>query len=320
MTDADNSSDEGEYSPPTSKIIASKQNTIEAARLLLAQRRLYSRSKRWLALKTTGVLLIAITTPIASLLWPKTAVIWAGIATLWLFAGRTILTQLEKNTSAKAAAVQEIFDVLIFDMPSQGKRTPCPTLEEISSIAGDDDLVLSSAKEANLLDWYPIDTSQDGSATIAICQRANASYSDRLLRTYANFWLGTVVFWAAVLIGFGIWQRLSLATFLLGIFVPLLPAFLNAIEYWFGIRRAAADRSDLTTVIEDKLANNAQDLEPQDLLVWQSRLYTLRRDVPQVPDFIYKLKRKKNEAAMKSVASLLSARVTRSGESSDSNS
>lgn len=318
MTDSQISPGDGEYSPPTSEKIAREQNTIDAARLLLAQRRLYSKSKRWLALRTVGVLLIAIVTPIACLIWPKSAVIWGAVATLWIFAGRTALIQLEKRTSAKAAAVQEKFDLLIFGMPSQGQRTPCPTLEEVSAIVGADESIQVQAQQAKLLDWYTIDKAQDGLVTVAICQRANASYSDRLLRTYANVWLGVVVAWSIVLVSFGVWQKLSFTAFLLGILLPLLPAFLNAFEYWFGIRRAAADRSDLTAAIEAKLENNAQELEGQDLLVWQSRLYTLRRDVPQVPDFIYRLKRKKNEAAMKSVASLLSSRVERSGGSDDS--
>jgi len=132
--------------------------------------------------------------------------------------------------------------------------------------------------------------------------------------------MGVVVAWTIFLIAFGVAQKLGFTTFLLGILLPLLPAFLSAIEYWFGIRRAANDRSDLTATIEAKLENNAKELEGQDLLVWQSRLYTLRRDVPQVPDFIYRLKRKSNEVTMKSVASLLSSRVKQSGASNDSDS
>ena len=281
MTDTHAQTEDGEYAPPASEAIALAQNTVEAARLLLAQRRLYSKSKRWLALRTIGVLLIAIISPVACLTWPKTAVVWGGITALWIFVGRTALSQLEKKTSAKAAGVQEMFDVLIFGMPEQGKRTPSPSLEEISAIAGNDSAILTQARDAKLLDWYTIDKAQDGVVTVAICQRANASYSDRLLSTYANTWLGAVIVWACLLVGLGVWKNLSFATFLLGIVLPLLAAFLNAFEYWRGIRTAATERRDLTATIETKLADNAKELEPQDLLVWQSRLYTLRRDVPQ---------------------------------------
>jgi hypothetical protein len=310
---------DGEYSPPTGEAIAREQNTVDAARLLLAQRRLYSKSKRWLAVRTIGVLLIAIVAPIVSLTWAQSVPIWGAIAALWTFVGRTALIHLEKKTSAKAAAVQEMFDVQVFGMPPQGKRTPSPSLEEISAIAGEDSSILHQAEEAELLDWYPIDKAQDGAVSVAICQRANASYSDTLLRTYANTWLTVVIGWSCVLVIFGVLQKLSFTTFLVGILLPLLPAFLNAVEYWFGIRRAAADRSDLTAIIEVRLADNAKELEPQDLLVWQSRLYNLRRDVPQVPDFIYWLKRKKNEATMKSVANQLSSRVKKAGGADDSN-
>jgi hypothetical protein len=288
-----------------------RQNNIEGLRLLVAQRRLYSRSKRWLAVRTVGMLVIAIIAPPVSVLWPDLAVVAGAVSGLWIFVGRTVLIHLETRAAGKAAAVQEMFDTRLFAMPSLGRRSPSPSLEEISIAAGGDRHVLREAEEQRLLDWYEIDASQDGFVAVAICQRANASYSDRLLRTYANWWIAAVTCWAGLLIAAGIGFKLSLSVFLLGVVLPLLPAFLDAVRYWHGLRRAAADRRELMAVIESKLSEEAVELAGEGLLVWQSRLYNLRKEAPQVPNFLYWMHRKKNELAMRVAANQLSSRVKR---------
>ena len=50
-------------------------------------------------------------------------------------------------------------------------------------------------------------------------------------------------------------------------------------------------------------------LNDEDLLVWQERLYSLRRSAPLVPDLIYARTRRKNEQAMNSAAAELWAAV-----------
>jgi hypothetical protein len=46
-------------------------------------------------------------------------------------------------------------------------------------------LIPATAAKEKLIDWYPIDTRNTGAAAVAIAQLANASYTDRLLRTTA---------------------------------------------------------------------------------------------------------------------------------------
>lgn len=300
-----------EYNPPSSSYMSQSQNTVDALRLLLAQRRLYSRSKRWLLLRTTGMLIIAIVAPVTSLLWPDLAVLAGAIAGVWMFLGRTVLIHLEKQTSARAAAVQEMFDSQLYGMPSFGSRTPMPSLEEIAAIAGNDVRIHEAAAADNLFDWYEIDGKQSGLVTVALCQRSNAAYAESLLKTHSTLWVTILAGWAVLLFAAGIVIDLSSSDLLLGIVAPLLPAFLDAVRYWFGIRRAAADRRDLRIAIESKLQDSARELDSHDLVAWQDRLYHLRRDVPQVPDLVYRIRRKKNEAAMKSAVSQLSSKVSK---------
>ncbi|MFF3569256.1 S-4TM family putative pore-forming effector [Nocardia jiangxiensis] len=298
-----------EYIVPDSRHIADNQNEVGALRLLLAQRRLYSMSKRWLSFRWLGMLVIAIMAPPVAVIWPKLAVIAGAVAGLWVFLGRTILLQLERNLTEQAAAVQERFDFTAYGMPSSGRRAKLPSLEEISLLVGPDDSIESKVQKQELRDWYPIDREQRGIVTVAICQRANVSYWDQLLKTAAKVWIVGLAFWTVALVVASFVFNLSLEQFLLGMALPLLPAALDVWEYWTSIRGASRERTEMSNAIEDKLADNASNLESGDLLIWQERLFEMRRHSPQVPDLIYKLRRKRNEAAMTTAAQLLSRQV-----------
>ncbi|MEU4706764.1 S-4TM family putative pore-forming effector [Nocardia salmonicida] len=298
-----------EYIVPDSRQIADAQNELGSLRLLLAQRRLYSLSKRWLSLRWLGMLTIALMAPPVAIIWPKMAVIAGAIAGLWVFLGRTILLQLERNRTEQAAAVQERFDFAVYSMPSSGRRAELPSWEAISLLVGPDASIDSKAEKQKLKDWYPIDREQRGIVTVAICQRANVSYWDQLLKSTAKVWIIVLILWTIILVVAGLIIPLSLEQLLLGIALPLLPAALDVWEYWVGIRRAGRERRAMSVAIEEKLAGNASQLESRDLLVWQERLFELRRYSPQVPNLIYKLSRKRNEAAMTTAAQLLSRQV-----------
>lgn len=297
------------YTPPSAADIKTRQDQEGALRLLLAQRRLYSKSKRWLGLRLTGMGAIGIAAPVIALIWPTLAVAIGAVAGVWIFLGRSVFLNLEKQMSARAAAIQELFDIEVFRMPSLSARSPMPTLEDITNLAGPDDKILVSATKEKLLEWYSIDAQDSGVTAVAICQRSNAAYSGSLLKTSAKLWLGLVGAWVAILVILSMLLGLSLGTFLLGIAFPLLPAFLDTISYWQGIRRATSEREALSKEIQEKLTNN--DIRGEDLVIWQTTMYGLRREVPQVPDFVYKLMRNANETSMKSVARQLSDRMRR---------
>jgi hypothetical protein len=301
-----------EYNPPTSATMVARQDEQDALRLLIAQRKLYSRAKRWLGLRWFGMVVIGTAAPVVSVLAPDLAV-WAGaVAGLWIFIGRTILVFLQSATTAKAAATQEQFDFYVYGMPSSIDRSSLPSLEDIAKIAGPDEELVNVARREKLLGWYPIRASDAGAVSVAISQRANASYADRLLRTTAITWGVIVVLWATILAVASVASGLSPLMFIAGVLLPLLPAFLDIGQYVIGIWRAARDRGDLARKIAERLRETGEAIEPGELLVWQERLYGLRRSTPEVPDFIYTIHRKANERAMHSAAQQLGDRSRRS--------
>lgn len=302
-----------DYSPPTSATIKSRQNDANALRLLIAQRRLYRRAKRWLALRWIGMVVIGIGAPVVSILWPSLAVASGAIAGLWLFLGRTLLVFLQSATTTKAASVQEQFDFYVFQMPDNANRSTLPSLEDIAKVAGPDDQIRAVAEKEELIDWYPIEAGDDGALSVAVAQRANASYTDSLLRTTAIVWAVATGVWVIILVIVSVLLGLTLPGFLLGVAFPVLPAFLDVVQYVAGVWRSATARRDLAQVITAHVTGTDGRVEGQDLLVWQERLFDLRRTAPEVPDLLYKIRRKVNERAMHSAARQLSERAKGSG-------
>lgn len=299
-----------EYSPPASADIKDRQNDPDALRLLIAQRRVHSKSKVWQGVHWAGLLLIGMAAPFVAVTWPSLAVVMGAIAGVWLFLGRTVIAWRVSKLRTRAAAIQESFDHYVFDMPTSVERSELPILEDIAKLAGSNSALESVAKKEGLLNWYPVDTRNTGVIAVAIAQRANAAYADRLLRTLVTIWITVSVVWGLFLIAVSATLGISFITFLAGVFLPVLPAALDVVEYIHGIRRAARDRGELARAIERRVvAASTSDLDNQDLLVWQGQIYELRRSTPQVPDVLYKVVRRGNEQAMTDVADQLGRRA-----------
>lgn len=189
-------------------------------RLLVAQRRLYNHAKRWQGLRWIGLLVIGVGGPFISLLSPPGAVTIGAISGVWLFAGRTILSWLEARTMVKAACVQEELDQYLFGMPETIDRSERPSLEDIALLADDKRPLREVAKAEKLLDWYTVDIASSGVTAIAIAQRSNASYTDRLIRTTVTVWAVATGLWLIALITWASLSGITLANFLLGALFP----------------------------------------------------------------------------------------------------
>lgn len=302
------------FTPPESADIAKAQNEPHALRLLLAQRRLYVRAKRWAFTRMIGLGAIAVLAPILTAFAPGLSVVAASAAGLWIFLSRTLLISFETTAAGRAAVIQELFDLTVFDMPTLAARDPQVSPEEVARLVGTDQQVSAAVRRESLVDWYPIDTRLDGAEAIAISQRANAAYAERLLWWNASIWLGLSVGWAGIAIALGVAFGLSLAAFLLGVALPVLPPLLDTFDQWRNVRGAGEERRALAATIEAVLRDPARlHVDPLSLLVWQDQLFGLRRDAPQIPNLVYAATRKKNERVMSEVARELADRILEKG-------
>jgi SMODS-associating 4TM effector domain len=297
--------------------MADGQNGVRALRLLLAQRRLYNRAKRWSFLRWIGFSVIGVAAPILTVVVPDAAVTVGAIAGVWIFLSRTWFSSVEQDLAAKAAEIQEQFDHFVFGMPTQITRTPTATMEEIARLTGDDQTVLADANKQQLMDWYPFDVRVDGAISIGIAQRANAAYSERLLNANANVWFVTTLVWSGSAVIVSLIVGLTLTQFLLGVALPLLPALLDVWEQFRSTKRAGEIRRAMADDIEKAIRGwGDRNLAPEDLLLWQDQTYQLRRGSPQVPNLVYRRARKRNEHAMGVAAGELgTVALERSGSS-----
>ncbi|MCV7250848.1 hypothetical protein H7J86_01590 [Mycobacterium hackensackense] len=292
--------------------IASAQDSTQALRLLIAQRKLYSKAKFWTFLRWLGFSAIGAIAPPVAVFLPSAAVVVGAFAGVWIFLSRTVFQAFERNLAAKGAAAQEDFDRLIFAMPVLAVRDPRPSPEEIAEYAGPEPQVLATATKEKLIGWYPLDSELDGVTSIAIAQRANAAYSERLQRLNARCWVTVLVAWAAAAVILSLAIHVELSTFLLGVAAPLLPAFLDVTDQWRSAKQASGDRRSMADDIEQSIRGSGPNLlSNDDLLVWQERLYGLRRSSPLVPNLVYKRAREKNEQTMNAAAAELSSFMKR---------
>lgn len=303
-----------DYTPPAAAVMKARQDEPDALRYLIAQRRIHSKAKFWQGVSWIGLLLIGLAAPVISVIWSDLALLMGAIAGLWIFLGRTLLRWRVSELTTRGAATQEVFDYHVFGMPTTVIRSTLPSVEDISELAGDESDFHSVAQGEALLGWYPIDEVNSGQVAVAIAQRANASYSDRLLRTTVKLYVTAGVLWVVFLVILSALAKVSLTTFLAGVLLPVLPAALDVVEDILSIKRAARDRGDLARSIEERLRGaTTKPIEGQDLLVWQERMYELRTSTPQVPNWLYRRTRPKNEAAMQSGADLLGKQARKGG-------
>lgn len=287
------------YTPPSAPEIASAQNEDEALRILLAQRRLYSRAKVWSAVRGLGIGVVAIGSPIIAALYPTLEVLLASVAAGWFVLNRLAFSRLERHYVERAATAQQQFDTSIFHMPSirAGGYRLMP--EEIHRLTGDQIARRRAYADEGLLNWYPIQVQLDGTKAIAIAQRANVAYSHALLNRSAAFWMSLLIIWFAVAICVALSNSFDSQTLLLVVVLPILPPLLDAIDEWLHVRAASEERRAMANQIEHAIETaQAEPIRPEQLLAWQAQLFTLRLEAPLVPNWLYRLLRPRTEDEM----------------------
>lgn len=295
------------YTPPSPTQINEAQNDDAQLRLLLAQRRLYSRAKVWANVRGFGLGIVAIASPLAVAVWPDSATGAASIAAGWFALNRLVFRPAERRAATPAATIQEQFDTRIFSMPTIAVRDPQVLPEEVVRLTNKKWNLRKKAYSAERLrNWYPINVNVDGRVAIAIAQRGNLAYTEALLRRSANLWVGLLTGWAILAVAIGLIAGFSLESFLLAIVLPILPPVLDAADEWQRVRAARKERRALTLEIQDAITNDpAKPISPDQLLGWQAQLFSLRRDAPLVPDWLYWLLRPGIEQEMEAAADML---------------
>jgi hypothetical protein len=298
-----NSSPRSASVPPTpSRPISERQNDLDMIDLLSAAGWHYGVAKRWHLVRVTGTVVLALAAPVVTFWLASTAEWVAAVAALWVVAGRTILTRLEDAEMHRGVTVQEQFDTALFGLGwNEGLAGPPPEHEDVVHACDH----ASEAKRARKYDWYPDTGAAPRPLDIVLCQRSSAAWGRRAHDRYATVLTLTTWAWFVAGLAMGIVAGVSLSGYLIELFLPSLPAFLDATELIRSHRSASAQKARLERMTNKLWERGGADhgsVALSDCRSVQDLSYRLRRHNPQVAQWYYLLNRARDERAMRQAA------------------
>jgi hypothetical protein len=290
--------------------IPTDQNKAESIEVLRASRQVYDQAKMIGTIQRVLAVSSALIGPVVSAFWPA-ARVWAGLyGAIALLIDVIFLEPSAKMKQATGAKIQEQFDTKIYDLPwncAKVGRPPDP--ETVVNLAAKHQKKHPDLK--TLVDWYPTAVGQlPIEYARLVCQRSNMRWDSALRRTFCSIFL--IVLMAMWVVGsvYALAASYDMASFVLSVVVPLLPA---SVQLWREYKRQEESADDSERAKEylerlwDRAINNS--LPPSDLTqearILQDELYDRRRRAPPIPRFLYKRTRHKYEEQMKRAAATM---------------
>jgi hypothetical protein len=284
--------------PKPPRPIAERQNDDDTMELLCAATWHYGVAKRWHLVRVVGTLALALAAPVITFWLPQTADWVAALAAFWVLAARTLLGKAEDMGMHAGVTAQEQFDTEVFGLPWNealaGRRLGQEDIIDASNhIRGE-----ARARQKN---WYADTTKAPWPLNVVLCQRASAAWSRRDHQNYARILATVASTWFVAGILMGVAAHVSLAGYLIMLFLPSQPAFLDSIElirsHWTaGEEKARVE--DLTDSLWGKGVADPTLVTIADCRAVQDHSYRLRRHSPQVAEWYYRVRRDRDEDAM----------------------
>lgn len=284
--------------------------------LLRADTRFYVRAKRFHALRVAGTLVLALLAPVILFWRPGWGDVVGALAGAWVLVGRTVLSWFEDRAVQKAVTIQEEFDVELFGLAwNDGLAGPKVAPEDIYSAAQK----IQGKKIERLRNWYPEADAAPWPLNVILCQRSSAVWGRRGHYWYAIFVLGLGIAWFVAGLVMTAAAHVTLTGYLIKVFLPSQPAFLDTIDLFRGHLRQSQAKEALelkTMDLWNTGVANPGSVSEQDCREVQDQTYALRRRGIQIPQLIYRLRRKQDEQAMRAAAARLTKALPRDGTSS----
>ncbi|ACU75758.1 hypothetical protein Caci_6925 [Catenulispora acidiphila DSM 44928] len=276
--------------------IRTRQDEIEHLRRLRAYSHMYNSAQMWRRLRAAGTLALALIAPVVAVFVPSSTDTLAAVGAGWLVIGRTVLTRLEQHARGDAVRAHELYDTKLFHLPwnqSLAGSPPSP-----------DDIVRAAERvpdHERYHDWYSIDlTGVAWPGDVLLCQRQSMVWSRSDHRAYGNAVLAAGLGWFTAGLVLAVVKDLSLSDYLIKIFLPCAPAFLDTSELAHEHRQHSIAREQTENDIRELW--NTYRLAPDNLPVGETRriqdsAFQLRRTGPRVPTFYYRLRRSSSQHA-----------------------
>lgn len=292
-------------------MISSRQNQKENLDLLAAQRRLYSDTKRWRAVRTVGAMVSGIPLPVLAVLVPSSRIAVATVAAAWLVVSLVILFFVENGKKLEATRVMEEFDVSVFGLRWNfriaGSKVP---RETIAAACRRD-----TGSRAKLLDWYPVIVDElPEPLSVLVCQRAAAVWDWRLRRGFSFVVGGATMVLLLAAVAASIALHYSSALLFIVFIVPMMPAFVAGTNIALSHRGTAREQSEMQLWLDEDWEQALRDptsLTMQECRQHQDCRYRFRRDAIPIPDTWYRLRRARYELDMTQAAAEMVAAYNR---------
>jgi hypothetical protein len=277
--------------------IPQRQNEMQSIQLLAAERRLYGWTKYLTAAQVSLVVLLPAALIVAESFNPALKLAAAAVGLTVAVLDVAVFDRLKGWMQERAAAVQELFDCRVLDLPWPRLKSAPPDWEDVDGLATGQDV-------STLRDWYPVSVgSLPMHAARVTCQRSNCRW-DSKLRSY--FRAGLIGF-ALLLLGAAILaaliRNLTFSDFVLALMAPVLPIALWAFREADRHAEAAA-RADRLKAFGDELWEEVLQqsitlhVARSEARRFQDEVYEHRRQSPVVFDWFYRLLRSRFEMQM----------------------
>ena len=266
-----------------------EQNSEENLRLLVAQRKTYTKAKWW----SYSVLTFGFLAFIAQFFKDRVPDLGVWLSYVGLLSG-LIVWLFDKATLKiveKAAKIQEQFDTNVFNLPwNESKAGAKISKESILEAAGD------NKPPDDLLDWYAPNTLSNIHSNLAIllCQRYNSSWEFRLKKRFAVFM--NCIFWLFIIgiLVAGVWLNFSLKEWILVMLAPASGLLYKIYDLQDAFKETGRDQESVFEECEKEIESFKNTKIPpsvERLRLIQDKIFKYRSQKSLIPDWIYNLSR-----------------------------
>ena len=274
--------------------------------LLRADTRYYLLGKRVHAIKVSGTLILALLAPVLLFWKPEWGDAVGAIAGAWVLVGRTYLSWLEDRFVLKGVTIQEQFDVELFDLEwNAGLAGLKADPEDIHDAS---ERVSEEKRLSKLRNWYADADRAPWPLNVVLCQRSSAVWGRRGHFAYAAIVLSAGIAWFVVGLVMAAIAHVTVSGYLIKVFLPSQPAFLDTLDLVRGHSAQSKAKDALvqeTTALWNRGVLDLSSVSEQDCRDVQDQSYQLRRRGMQIPQLVYRMRRNRDEKAMKAAVAQL---------------
>jgi hypothetical protein len=271
-------------------VIADRQNSPEILNLARAMTSAHQRVQRWEGARLLASVLVALTS-VAATLAPRLATVVAGIGAGWALCNGVGVSTWIQSGVARAALLQELFDVTLFRMQWNAVAAGDPPLPaEVSRMAR-----AYRSSDADIVDYYEIRDFRDLPAPFDVlaCQIQNLHWGTRIRQRFAGLVLALVIGWPMAGVLVGTLTSMPLDRLLLIWFLPALGALIMASDLYRRQRDTAATRARVLGLVHRRITDHlARPGAPGDLVMLtrqvQDSIFASRRAQARVPDWFFR--------------------------------